>query len=99
MFKRMAAVTVMIIFAFVLVQTAYSHMMGTADQKEGSSKADIHSNCGMMTMMNEMPEGCMMRGENFGKLKEHFQGMMEIDDMDALKTKMNEHYAMMNDMS
>jgi len=52
----------------------------------------------METLMGDMSQRYTMMSGDFDKLETHFQQMMKMQDMTALKEEMQKHYAMMQKM-
>jgi len=79
----------------------HHHYMNQSDSTYQSGTMGM----GMMGMMNQfdsmmgdMSQYCNTMTGNFDKLESHFEKMMQMDDMTALKKEMRKHYDMMQEM-
>lgn len=75
--------------------TSRSTMMGDSNMS-GMGMTGMMSR--MDSMMDNMSQHCKMMSNEFSKLKDHFDSMMQINDMKTLKYEMKKHQDMMNDM-
>jgi hypothetical protein len=105
--KRSAISTAIFLTAFVaLAGVVFAQMMGgqghgqmqSADSTKGSAMMGMQGMTGMMGMMHNMSGHCQMMSEEFNKLQEHFDMMMNMNDMSKLRVEMKKHQEMMSSM-
>ncbi len=96
---RMLATVILLTLG--LASFGVAQMMGGNHDRSSMGMADSTSQSGMMNMgkMGEMSQNCKLMSNNFGKLQENFNAMMQINDINALKTEMKKHQEMMQAMS
>lgn len=101
----------MLLTVFVLTigvaSFAFAQMMGGNHDHSAMNKDDSTSHSGMMgegmimnmgNMMGDMSQHCKMMSNNFDDLQSHFEMMMRMDNMEALKAEMQKHHDMMKEM-
>jgi len=86
-----------------LASFGVAQMMDGNHDHSPMSKADSTSQSGMMNMgtmdkMGDMSQKCKMMSNNFDKLQEHFDAMIQMDDINTLKAEMKKHQEMMQVM-
>ncbi len=98
--KSLRMLTTATLLTLGLASFGVTQMMGEGhdhsmmNQSGSTSKSDM-GNMGMTGDMGDMSKGCKMMLNNFGKLQEHFDTMLQIDDINALKTEMKKHQEML----
>ncbi len=84
----------LVLFAFATAQ----HQMHGEEQGQHM----MMSNDSMMMQRNQMMENMAHQSENmmhnFDKLQQHFKTMMDMEDCNALREEMAQHYDMMQNM-
>ncbi|MDX9857614.1 MAG: hypothetical protein RBT76_07485 [candidate division Zixibacteria bacterium] len=90
-----------------LASFAAAQMMGGDHDHSSMNKDDSTAHFGMMgegmmmkmgNMMGDMSKHCKMMSSEFDDLQSHFEKMMKMDDMKALKAEMQKHHDMMTQM-
>jgi len=103
--RLMLATLIMLTFGFTSFASA--QMMGGSHDHSAKNKSDSTAHSGMMgkgmmtqmgNMMGDMSKHCSMMSSDFEKLQSHFDKMMKMDDMKALKVEMQKHHDMMTQM-
>ena len=96
-----------IVLTFGLASFAAAQMMGGDHNHSGMNKDDSTAHSGMMgegmmmkmgNMMGDMSKHCKMMSHDLDDLQTHFEKMMMMDDMEALKAEMQKHHDMMTKM-
>lgn len=103
--RLMLATLIMLTFGFTSFASA--QMIGGSHDHSAMNKSDSTAHSGMMgkgmmtqmgNMMGDMSKHCSMMSSDFEKLQSHFDKMMKMDDMKALKAEMQKHHEMMAEM-
>ncbi len=81
-----------------LVSLGAAQMMGGNQGRMSQMKGDTSAEPGQMGMMNNMSEHCKTMANDLDKLEKHFDQMMQMDDMKALKSEMKKYQEMMQSM-
>ncbi len=106
---RQNRLMLVMVFALTLglASFAAAQMMGGNHDHSAMNKDDSTEHTGMMgegmmmkmgNMMGDMSQHCKMMSNNFDDLQSHFEKMMKMDDMSALKAEMRKHHDMMIQM-
>jgi hypothetical protein len=96
---RMLTVSALLVLGLVTLGVA--QMMSGGNGHMSQMVADSSSQRGqmnIMNMMNNMSDHYMMMTSDFDSLQQHFNSMMQINDMGALKSEMKKHRKMMQTM-
>ncbi len=93
MLAALTAMIVVLLAAFASAQVM--HMVGDKSEKEAKA---LHSESDTLGVMKNMSKRCQKMSDNFGDLKEHFNTMMNMDNMAKLKMEMQKHHEMMSSM-
>jgi hypothetical protein len=100
---RMFTVTGILVLGLVSLGSAQmmgggnGHMSGMMSGTQADSTSQ-QPHMDMMGMMHNMSNQCKMMSSEFNNLEEHFNKMMKMDDMNALKAEMKKHQKMMQSM-
>jgi len=91
-----ATVTAMAVLAAAVIASAQMmNMTGSDTQKNDQA---VKENTDVAGMMSNMSSHWKMMSDSFGKLEDHFNSMMKMDNMAALKKEMQKHHDMMSSM-
>jgi hypothetical protein len=90
-----ALATMVVLIAAVVASAQMMNMMGnnSADQDKAAG-----NDTGLTGVMQNMSAQHMMMSQSFGKLEDHFNSMMKINNMAELKKEMQKHHDMMASM-
>ena len=102
--KSIQTLTAVVFLTFALVSMGTAQMMmggsrgnmpmNTSDSTSASSKTELD----IMPMMKNVSNHYDVTVSDFDKLQQHFNKMMQITDMKALKVEMKKHQEMMTSM-
>jgi hypothetical protein len=87
-----------IVLTFGVVSFGVAQTTGSSQGHPSTMKADSTSKSGQKdttSTMQNMSGDCRMMLKDFDQLQEHFDKMMQMNDMDALKSEMKKHQEMM----
>jgi len=88
--------------AQMMMGNSGSQMKAVQNDTLSHSATMMNGNKNMMnrtdSLVTNMSKYCQMMSSDFDKLQTHFEKMMQMNDMKALKTEMAKHRDMMNNM-
>jgi len=91
-----ATLTAMAVLAAAVIASA--QMMNMTGNDTQKSDQAVKENTDVTGMMNNMSSHWKMMSDSFGKLEDHFNSMMKMDNMAQLKKEMQKHHDMMSSM-